>query len=113
MQKHFINGQWVAGVTEETIPVLDPSTGKEFDRLARGSAEDIDRAVKAARSAVSGAWGKMTATERGRILVKMSDLILSRAEELALLEARDTGKPLSQARADIQVAARYFEYYGT
>ena len=54
----------------------------------------------------------MTATERGRILTKMGGLILERAEEFAQLEARDTGKPMSQARNDIQVAARYFEFYG-
>ena len=72
----------------------------------------MDRAVAAARAALDGPWGRMTATERGRILSKMSELILARHEELSLLEARDTGKPMSQARNDITVAARYCEYYG-
>jgi aldehyde dehydrogenase (NAD+) len=67
--------------------------------------------VRAARRSLAGPWGKLNATERGRILGRMSDLILARAEELARLEARDTGKPMSQARTDIVVAARYCEYY--
>jgi aldehyde dehydrogenase (NAD+) len=112
MAKHFINGQWVPAASGQTLPVINPATGETFDTLARGDARDIDAAVTAARAALSGAWGRMTATERGRILTKMSELILARAEEFAQLEARDTGKPLSQARNDIQVAARYCEFYG-
>ena len=112
MQHHFIGGQWAAGSSGETLPVIDPSTGEVFDQLARGNAADIDAAVAAARAALNGPWGRMTATERGRILVRMSALILARHEELALLESRDTGKPMSQARNDITVAARYCEYYG-
>lgn len=112
MQQLFINGQWCAAASGETLPVIDPSTGEVFDQLARGAAADIDRAVTAARAALNGPWGQLTATERGRILSKMSQIILSRHEELAQLEARDTGKPMSQARNDITVAARYFEFYG-
>ena len=112
MAQLFINGQWVAAASGETLPVIDPSTGEVFDQLARGSATDVDRAVAAARAALAGPWGCLNATERGRILLKMSALILARGEELAQLEARDTGKPISQARNDITVAARYCEYYG-
>ena len=112
MQKNFINGQWVPATSGKTLPVHDPSTGEVFDHLARSTAEDVNHAVAAARAALGGAWGAMTATERGRILVRMSELILARSEELAQLEARDTGKPISQARNDIQVAARYCEFYG-
>ena len=112
MQQHHIDGQWVAAASGETLPVIDPSTGEAFDQLARGNADDIDRAVRAARAAREGAWGRLTATERGRILCRMSTLILDRHEELAQLEARDTGKPLTQARTDITVAARYCEFYG-
>lgn len=112
MAQHFINGQWVPAASGQTLPVLNPATGEAFDTIPRGDARDIDAAVAAARAALGGAWGKLTATDRGRILLKMSALILERAEELAQLEARDTGKPLSQARNDIQVAARYCEFYG-
>ena len=112
MAQHFINGQWVPASSGQTLPVIDPSTGEVFDTLARGNAADIDQAVAAARAALSGPWSKLTATERGRILMKMSQLMLERVEALALLEARDTGKPMSQARNDIVVAARYCEFYG-
>ena len=112
MQHHFINGQWTPAANGETLPVTDPSTGEVFDQLARCTASDIDRAVKAARTALNGPWGRMTATERGRILSRMSALILERHEELSQLESRDTGKPLTQARTDITVAARYCEFYG-
>jgi aldehyde dehydrogenase (NAD+) len=111
MSRHFINGEWVAGASGETLPVIDPSTGEVYDQLARGNAADIDRAVKAARAALAGPWGRMTATDRGRILHKMSQLILADAENLAQGEARDTGKPIGQARNDITVAARYCEFY--
>lgn len=112
MAQHFINGQWVASTSGQTLPVIDPSNGVAFDTIARGNAQDIDKAVQAARAALSGPWGKLTATERGRILVRMSEIMLIRQEELAKQEARDTGKPMSQARADIVVAARYCEFYG-
>jgi len=70
--------------------------------------------VKAARKAVEeGPWGRMTATERGRLLMRLARLVEDRAEELAALEARDTGKPMRLARGDIAVLARYFEYYGS
>lgn len=112
MAQHFIDGRWVPAASGRTLPVIAPATGETFDTLARGDAQDIDRAVKAARAALGGPWGRLTAAERGRILLRMSALILERAEALAQLEARDTGKPLSQARNDIQVAARYCEFYG-
>lgn len=112
MKQHFIAGEWTPGASGETLPVLDPSSGEVFEQLQRGNAADIDRAVAAARAALEGDWGRMTAVDRGRVLSRMSQIMLSRSEELALLEARDTGKPMSQARNDIQVAARYCEYYG-
>ena len=112
MQRLFIAGEWTDAVGGGTLPVIDPSSGEVFDELSRGSAADIDRAVAAARAALGGPWGRLTATERGRILGEMGRLILARHEELAQLEARDTGKPLTQARTDITVAARYCEFYG-
>ena len=112
MAQHFINGQWVSASSGQTLPVIDPSTGEAFDTLARGDAADIDKAVSAARAALSGPWSKLTAAERGRIRMKMSQLMLERVDTLALLESRDTGKPISQARNDIVVAARYCEFYG-
>jgi aldehyde dehydrogenase (NAD+) len=111
MGRHFIQGEWVAAAAGETLPVIDPSTGAAFGEIARGTAADIDRAVTAARAALAGPWGRMTAADRGRILQRMSALITAQAESLAQLEARDTGKPIGQARNDIAVAARYCEFY--
>lgn len=112
MNKMFIGGRWLAARDEQTIPVIDPASGEEFSRIARGRAHEVDLAVRAARGAISGAWGRMTATERGRVLLKVSQAVLDHAEELAKLEARDTGKPMSTARNDVNVLARYFEFYG-
>jgi aldehyde dehydrogenase (NAD+) len=108
----LIDGKWVASVSGQMIDVINPCDGKSFTQIDRGNAADIDLAVAAAQRALDGAWGKMTATERGRILMRFGELIVKNAEEVAQIEARDTGKPLSVARADIVAVARYFEYYG-
>ena len=108
----LIDGKWVASVSGQTIDVINPCDGKSFTQIDRGNVADIDLAVAAAQRALDGAWGKMTATERGRILMRFGELIVKNAEEVARIEARDTGKPLSVARADIVAVARYFEYYG-
>lgn len=112
MAKLLIDGQWVDAVEGETIDVIDPCSAQVFAKIARGKAADVNRAVVAARKALDGAWGRMSATERGRILQRLGHLILERGEELAEIEARDTGKPISTARADAKAVARYFEYYG-
>ena len=108
---HYIGGRWVHG--ETTIDVIDPSDNTVFARIARGGAAEIDAAVKAAQAAREGAWGQMDATARGRLLQRFAALIIRDAEELAQLESRDVGKPLTLARNDVAVCARYFEYYGT
>lgn len=112
MSKLLIDGQWVEAVGGETIDVIDPCSGLAFTKIARGRSADIDLAVAAARRALDGPWGRMTATERGRILLRLGQIILAHGEELAQLEARDTGKPMSVARADAAAVARYFEFYG-
>ncbi len=112
MTQHFINGRHVASRSGETMAVLAPATGEEFTRIACGGADDIEAAVKAARAAYEGAWGKLTAAERGRLLTKLGARVLDHFDELATIEAQDTGKPMAQARADIEAAARYFEFYG-
>ncbi len=113
MKKMFIGGQWLAAQDGRTLPVVAPADGLPFDEIARGTADDVDRAVKAARVAADGPWSRMTATERGRVMCKIGEAVLAHEEELAQLEARDTGKPLTTARNDIKVLARYFEFYGT
>ena len=113
MKQMFIGGKWLAAQDGRTIPVIAPADGETFDQIPRGTAHEVDLAVKAARASLAGAWGKLTPTERGRVLVKIGDAVLANEEELAQLEARDTGKPLTTARNDIKVLARYFEFYGT
>jgi aldehyde dehydrogenase (NAD+) len=118
----FIAGRWRAGDSGQTLPLVNPSDGSELTRIARGNAADIDAAVQAAQVALegeggvegdrAGAWGRLTATERGRLLMKMSTLVLEQADELARLEALDVGKPLKQGRADAVALARYLEFYG-
>ena len=116
---HFIDNRAVPAAGGESLPVVDPSDGSTFAQIARGDARDIDVAVRAARraydgetgEAAAGVWGRASAVERGRLLRRWSDLVLARQEELAMLESRDTGKPISQARADAVALARYFEFY--
>jgi acyl-CoA reductase-like NAD-dependent aldehyde dehydrogenase len=109
----IIGGERVPASDRGTLDVHDPSTGEVLATIAKASVADVDSAVQAARRALeSPAWGGMAPAERGRILLRMSARIRERAEELALLESRDNGKPLRQARTDVQVAARYFEFYG-
>ncbi len=108
----LIDGQWRATADGSTLPVEDPSTGLEIGRLARGNAADVDAAVCAARAALDGAWGRLTALERGRRLAELGRAVLAQADMLAALEVRDVGKPASQARADVIALARYLEFYG-
>ena len=110
--KVFIDGNWQDPESGETLPVMDPSDGSEFGRIACGSAVDIDCAVQAAQNAMDGEWGKSIPVERGRLLQKLSALILEHEDELTEIEARDVGKPLTQARVDVKACARYFEFYG-
>lgn len=110
--KCFIGGQWVASLSEKFLSLENPSDGSEICRIARGNAQDIDLAVGAGRLALSGAWGKMTAVERGRVLTRIGQKVLERADELAALEAKDVGKPLTQAKADALALGRYMEFYG-
>jgi aldehyde dehydrogenase (NAD+) len=108
----LIDGKWQSSLNGGTIDVVNPSNGEVFTTIDRGDAADIDLAVQAAQRALDGPWGKLTATERGRILHRFGELILKNNEELAQLEARDTGKPITVARNDITAVARYFEFYG-
>jgi aldehyde dehydrogenase (NAD+) len=111
-QRVFIAGEWRAPANGQTLPLINPSDGSVLTQIARGTQADVDDAVKAARAAFEGPWGRMTATERGRVLATMGRLVLEHTEELAQLEALDVGKPLKQGRADAIALARYLEFYG-
>lgn len=106
----LIGGAWRPA--PGALPIEDPSTGSEIGALGRGGAGDIDAAVAAAEAARDGDWGRMTSVERGRILARIGQMVLARADDLAVIEATDVGKPLKQARADAIALARYLEFYG-
>jgi aldehyde dehydrogenase (NAD+) len=107
----FIGGEAVAAKGGGWLEVLNPASGEPIAKVARGGAEDVNRAVSSARSAQAG-WGALPAVERGRIVSQIGARIKDEREQLARVECLDTGKPLRQALADVDVAARYFEFYG-
>jgi phenylacetaldehyde dehydrogenase len=111
-RKLFINGQWTDAASGRTFETPNPATGETLANVAEGDAEDINRAVRAARKAFDdGPWGRMTPSERGRIIWRIGDLILEHADELAQLESLDNGKPVAVARgADVPLAADLFHY---
>jgi aldehyde dehydrogenase (NAD+) len=108
----FIGGEWRAATGRGTLPVEDPSTGATVGAIARSTAADVDAAVAAARAAFEGAWGRLAAFERGRLLATLGRAVLAHAEELTALETLDVGKPLTQSRNDVIALARYLEFYG-
>jgi aldehyde dehydrogenase (NAD+) len=108
----LIGGTWVPTASGKTLPLVNPSDGSTICQIARGNSPDMDAAVVAAQVALDGDWGRMSALERGRILTRIGQLVLERVEELAVIEAMDVGKPLTQARADAVALARYMEFYG-
>lgn len=110
---NFIAGTWVPAHSDAILPVIDPASGERIGSIADSDADDIDRAVKAARAAYdTGDWGRTTALERGRMLTRFSQLVAENSTEIAALESRDTGKPRSVAAADVVALVRYFEFYG-
>jgi phenylacetaldehyde dehydrogenase len=111
-RKLFINGQWVDAASGKSFETPNPATGQPLASVAEGDSEDIDRAVRAARTAFDdGPWGHITPSERGRIIWRIGDLILAHAEELAQLESLDNGKPYAVALgADVPLAADMFHY---
>ena len=111
MQFHYIGNASVHSHSERTIPVIDPSDGQAYDEIQRGDAADVDAAVRAARQCHDSVWSKLSAAERGRLLMRLSNKIAEHAEELAAIEQRDCGKPTKQARADAAALVRYFEFY--
>jgi len=111
MQLNYIANASTPSSSGRTIPVIDPSDGQVFDEIQRSSAQDIDDAVHAARQCFDAVWCKVSAAERGRLLMKLSAKVAEHADELAAIEQRDCGKPTKQAKADALALVRYFEYY--
>ncbi|MFK8794858.1 aldehyde dehydrogenase family protein [Planococcus plakortidis] len=109
----LIDGQWVGSGREEIYPVHAPATGHKIAEIVRGTEQDADQAVRAAEKAFnSEVWQSIKPFERGQLLVRLAQHIRNHRDEWAMRECRDVGKPLSQAYADVEAAARYFEFYG-
>lgn len=109
----YINGEWTPSSSGKTFPVYDPSSEEVVAQAPDCNAEDVDRAVTAAKAAFEGgAWPLTTPQERGRILFRLAEKIRQNSAVLAELESRNTGKPIVEAEFDITDVATCFEYYG-
>src|ERR1017187_3989342 len=111
--KLLINNRWVPSESGKTFATENPSTGEEICQIAEADAADVDKAVNAARRAFEhGVWRKIPASERGRLLYRLADLIEKNADELAALESLDNGKPVSIAKAvDVAATVGCFRYF--
>jgi aldehyde dehydrogenase (NAD+) len=108
----LINNRWVPSESGKTFPTINPSTGEEICQVAEADAADVDKAVTAARAAFEGPWRKFRASERGRLLHRLADLIEKNADELARLETVDNGKPISVAKAvDVAKTVACYRYF--
>lgn len=111
--KCLIDGEWVDAVAGRTFESINPATGDILTHVAEGDEPDVNKAVKAARKAFeSGPWPKMTASQRGRLMYKLADLIEQHKEELAALETLDNGKPIKDSlNADLPLTIACYRYY--
>jgi acyl-CoA reductase-like NAD-dependent aldehyde dehydrogenase len=112
-KKLFIGGKWVEAASGKTFDTIDPSTGEVLAKVAEGDAEDIDRAVAAARKAhESGVWRDLPPAERAKALWRAGDLIEEHLLEFAQLDSLDNGKPINEMLlADVPISAATFRYY--
>lgn len=105
----LIDGEWVHGDAQAYLDVKNPSTGEVIAQISNASKEHVEEAVHAARVAFEREdWRQWKAYERGQLLIEFAHYIRKHAEEWSLLECRDVGKPLSQARADIEANGSLF-----
>ena len=109
-------GLWIGGEfveSAETRELIEPATGETLARVAVASTEDVDRAVEAARGALTGDWQKTSPTERSRLLHALADVIVANRKELAELESRNVGKAISSVKAELAQAVENFRFYGS
>ena len=108
--KNFVGGEWVDSVGGGTMEVLNPATGETIAEVPASTAEDVDRAVQAAKKALPE-WLETTPAERAELLLKLADALDEHAEELAELESRNVGKPLSYARDELPVCSDNIRFF--
>src|SRR5580658_3472435 len=111
--KLLIDNRWIPAESGKTFATVNPATGEEICQVAEADAADVEKAVKAARAAFEkGPWRKTPASERGRLLLRLADLIDRHADELAALESLDNGKPVSVAKAvDVAATSACYRYF--
>jgi aldehyde dehydrogenase (NAD+) len=108
----LINNEWRAAASGDTMEVVNPATEAVIAEVASAGSADVDAAVAAARMALDGPWGRMSARERGRLVSRLADRLVEKADEVARLETMHNGKPISESRQiEIPAAAECFEYY--
>src|ERR671934_1751189 len=108
--KNLVGGEWVDSASGETMEVLNPATGETIAEVPHAGAEDVDRAVQAAKNALPE-WLETTPGERAELLLKLADAIDSHADELAELESRNVGKPLAYARDEMPVCVDNIRFF--
>ncbi|HEX4853710.1 aldehyde dehydrogenase [Arenimonas sp.] len=111
--QHFIDGRYVEPASQRWMDTVDPYTGQPWAQIPQGDARDVDRAVAAARRAMrEGPWSRMTATERGKLMLRLADLVEKNAQRLAEIEVRDNGKLLAEMQGQLRYHPEWWRYFG-
>lgn len=110
--QHFINGEWAAPSSGAYFETENPYTGQAWAKIPWGNAQDVGLAVDAARAAFEGKWGEMRPTQRGKLLVRLAEIIERDADRLGELEVRDNGKLIAEMNAQTRYLAEWYRYYG-
>ncbi|MFT5503877.1 MAG: acyl-CoA reductase-like NAD-dependent aldehyde dehydrogenase [Gammaproteobacteria bacterium] len=110
--QHYINGEWVNPASSQWYDTENPYTGEVWAKIARGNVEDVDRAVKAAKAAFEDEWGAMRPTQRGKLLVKLAEIIERESVRLGELEVQDNGKLIAEMGAQTKYLAEWYRYFG-
>lgn len=107
----LIDGAWCAASDGKTFPSINPATGEVWASIPEATAEDVDRAVRAADAALTGEWGRMTPTQRGKCLRRLGDLLAEASEHLGRIETRDTGKMFKETAWQATYIAEFLQFY--
>ncbi len=111
LYSNIINGEQAPAASGKTLALTNPATGEALGSIPLSSADDVDKAVAAASGALNGKWGRMTASQRTKVLFKAAELIGARAKEIAELESRNMGKPMMHVMSEVRQAIDNFEYF--
>src|SRR6266702_878755 len=113
IERLVLGGERVLAAEDKSFSVIEPGTGKSFAEVAEAGIQDVEQAVQIANRAFEeGTWSRLSATERGRILLRASTLVRERLQDIAVVEARNAGKPIQDARGEIGLVAAVLEYWG-